>query len=68
MRGAHRLSDGTLLRESTGVGQRRAQEIAVLLSGAGLNLEAAIDWMDGEAEADGIDDWQTRRVTVVLTP
>jgi hypothetical protein len=68
VRGAHRLSDGTLLRESTGVGQRRAQEIAVLLSGAGLNLEAAIDRMDGEAEADGIDDWQTRRVTVVLTP
>jgi hypothetical protein len=23
---------------------------------------------DGEVEADGVDDWQSRRVTVVLEP
>jgi hypothetical protein len=68
MRGAHRLSDGTLLRESAGVGRRRAGEIAGLLEGAGLALDAEIEWVDGQAEADGVDDWQTRRVTVVLTP
>ena len=68
VRGAHRLSDGTLLKESEGVGQRRAEEIAGLLKGAGLNLDAELSWTDGESEADGVDDWMTRRVTVVLTP
>ena len=68
MRGAHRLSDGTLLRESDGVGQRRAEEIAGLLQGAGLDLDAELSWIDGEEEATGVDDWMTRRVTVFLTP
>ncbi|HEY8521284.1 MAG TPA: hypothetical protein VIN61_14485 [Gammaproteobacteria bacterium] len=68
VRGAHRLSDGTLLRESDGVARRRAEEVASLLRGAGLEADAEIDWIDGEAEADGIDDWRSRRVTVVLTP
>jgi hypothetical protein len=66
--GAHRLSDGTLLRESAAVGQRRAEEIAGLLTGAGLAVAPDIEWTDGEAEADGVDDWQTRRVRVVLEP
>jgi len=68
VRGAHRLSDGTLLKESAAVGQRRAEEIAGLLVGAGLALEPEIDWIEGDAEADGIEDWRTRRVTVLLTP
>jgi len=68
VRGAHRLSDGSLLRESAGVGQRRAEEIARLLNGAGLELETEVRWVDSEAEADGDDDWRSRRVTVVLTP
>ncbi len=68
VRGAHRLSDGTLLQESAGIAQRRAEEIAGLLQGAGLKLATQIDWIDGASEADGVDDWQSRRVTVVLTP
>lgn len=68
VRGAHRLSDGTLLRESPGVGRRRAEELARLLAGAGLDIRTEIEWIDGQAEADGIDDWQTRRVTAVLSP
>lgn len=68
VRGAHRLSDGTLLRESANVGQRRAEEIAGLLQGAGLSVATEIDWIDAEDEADGIEDWRTRRVTVALTP
>lgn len=67
VRGAHRLSDGSLLQESASIGQRRAEEVAKLLQGAGLQLETQIDWIDGTSEADGIDDWQSRRVTVVLT-
>lgn len=68
VRGAHRLTDGTLLRESAGVAQRRAEEIAGLLRGAGLETSTTLEWIDGEDEADGIDDWRTRRVTVVLIP
>jgi hypothetical protein len=68
VRGAHRLSDGTVLREAATIGQRRAREVAGLLAGAGLDLPASIEWADATAEADGIDDWQSRRVTVVLAP
>ena len=68
MRGAHRLSDGSLLQESPDIGRRRAEEIANLLEGAGLTVPLSVDWQDGAAEADGIDDWQSRRVTVVLAP
>ena len=68
VRGAHRLSDGTLLRESPATGQRRAEEVAGLLAGAGLSLPTVVEWADGEQEADGIDDWRSRRVTVELTP
>lgn len=68
VRGAHRLSDGTILRESENVARRRAEEIDGLLRGAGMSVSAEIDLMDAVDEADGVDDWQTRRVTVVLTP
>lgn len=68
VRGAHRLSNGTLLRESPEIGQRRAGDVARLLAGAGQNLPATISWVDGVNDADGIDDWRSRRVTVVLTP
>jgi hypothetical protein len=66
VRGAHRLSNGTLLRESPAIGQRRAEEVAHLLAGAGLNIPASTNWVDGVDDADGIDDWRSRRVTVVL--
>ena len=68
VRGAHRLSDGSLLREAEAVGRRRAEEVAGLLRGAGLEAAMEVDWTDGLAEADGTDDWQTRRVRVVLIP
>jgi hypothetical protein len=68
VRGAHRLSDGTLLQEAPSIGQRRAEEIARLLAGAGLSAPTVIDWTDGLSEADGVDDWQSRRVTVVVAP
>jgi hypothetical protein len=66
MRASHRLSDGTLLQESVGVGERRADEVARLLRGAGIAAPINVDWR--EADADGIDDWQGRRVTVTLEP
>lgn len=68
VRGAHRLSDGTLLQEAAATGQRRAEEVARLLKGAGLDLPGTVSWTSGEREADGVDDWQSRRVTVELLP
>jgi hypothetical protein len=68
VRGAHRLSDGTLLQEAARTGQRRAEEIAGLLTGAGLSLPGTVSWITGENEADGVDDWQSRRVSVELLP
>lgn len=68
VRGAHRLSDGALLAESPDIGRRRAEEVAQLLQGAGVDVRVDVDWVDGEAEADGVDDWRSRRVTVELIP
>ena len=68
VRGAHLLSDGTLLRESANTGRRRAEEIAGLLREAGIDVDSDITWIDAVADADGIDDWQSRRVTVTLLP
>jgi hypothetical protein len=68
VRGAHRLSNGTLLLESPDTGRRRAEELARLLAGAGLALPAEVTWISAEKDADGVDDWQSRRVTVELLP
>jgi hypothetical protein len=68
VRGAHRLSNGELLQEAADIGQRRAQEIAALLKGAGLQIDTSVEWIDGIDDADGVDDWRSRRVTLQLTP
>jgi hypothetical protein len=39
-----------------------------LLAGAGLALPTEVKWISGEKDADGIDDWQSRHVTVELLP
>ncbi len=66
VRGAHLLSDGTLLREAPNTGRRRAEEVAGLLRDAGIAVQGEVNWID--AVADGVDDWQSRRVTVRLLP
>jgi len=66
VRGAHQLSDGTLLREDPNIGRRRAEEVAGLLRDAGITAQSEVNWID--AVADGVDDWQSRRVTVRLLP
>lgn len=68
VRGAHRLSNGTLLQEAPQAGQRRAEELAKLFAGAGVTIPITVEWIDGSVEADGIEDWRTRRVTVELLP
>ena len=68
VRGAHLLSDGTLLLEAEDIGKRRAQEVTRLLGGAGMLVEIEVAWKDGIEKADGISDWMSRRVTVQLIP
>ncbi|MEO8313825.1 MAG: hypothetical protein ABI645_03425 [Pseudomonadota bacterium] len=68
VRGAHRLSNGMLLQEASETGRRRAEDVARLLKGAGLTLPADVSWVSGEKDADGVDDWRSRRVTVELLP
>jgi len=68
VRGAHLLSNGTLLEESENTGRRRAEEVAGLLQDAGLDVDSDVSWIDARDDADGIDDWQSRRVTVTLIP
>ena len=68
VRGAHKLSNGMLLQEAENTGQRRAEEIAGLLQDAGLAIDTEVTWISAEADANGVDDWQSRRVSVVLIP
>jgi hypothetical protein len=68
VRGAHLLSNGTLLQEAPEAGRRRAEELARLLQGAGLALPTEVSWSSSEKDADGVDDWQSRRATVELLP
>lgn len=68
VQGAHLLSNGTMLQESDYIGRRRAEEIAGLLRDAGLAVETDVNWTDARDNADGVNDWQSRRVTVTLIP
>jgi hypothetical protein len=68
VRGAHLLSDGTLLQESENTGRRRAEEVAGLLHEAGISVPADVAWTDAIDDADGVDDWKSRRVTIILQP
>jgi|SoiMethySBSTD1v2_1073268.scaffolds.fasta_scaffold00144_39 hypothetical protein len=68
-RGATKLSNGRVLTERPGISKARAEEIAELFEGAGIARSAIrlISRDDAEA-ADGIDDWRSRRVTVLVEP
>ncbi len=68
VRGAHKLSNGTLLQEASTPASVAPKKSRRLLTGAGLALPTEVNWTSGEKDADGIDDWQSRRVTVELLP
>ncbi len=68
-RGNVLLSNGTTLTEQASLAQRRAEQIATLLRGAGLtDVEYRVEWHDEPGKADGLNDASLRRVTVELTP
>jgi hypothetical protein len=68
-RGAALLSDGTVLQEQAGLAQRRAEQVAELLRGAGLVAPTySIRWVEATPAPDGIEDYRNRRVEITLLP
>jgi catechol 2,3-dioxygenase-like lactoylglutathione lyase family enzyme len=68
-RGSTMLSDGRVMTEAAGIAEARGKEVVELLRGAGLT-QVAID-MTAQREperATGVDDWRSRRTTVLVEP
>jgi hypothetical protein len=66
-RGAVRLSNGQTMLEAASIGRRRAEQVAMLLRGAGLVApEYKVSWVDAAARATGTDDHLTRRVIITV--
>jgi outer membrane protein OmpA-like peptidoglycan-associated protein len=67
-RAATLLSNGQLLRESPKIGRDRAEQVATLLRGAGLDdVRYEVKWQDETNKAKGVDDATLRRVHVVVS-
>ena len=68
-RGAALLSDGTVLQEAPDLAQRRAEQIAELLRGAGLvGPRYEVRWVDAAPAPDGENDYRQRRVDITVRP
>jgi len=68
-RGAALLSDSTVLQEQPGLAQRRAEQVAELLRGAGLVAPIySVKWVEAAPAPDGIEDYRSRRVEITLLP
>jgi len=66
-RGAVRLSNGQTMVEASDIGRRRAEQVAMLLKGAGLTAPAYnVRWQEQPAKATGIDDYLARRVEISI--
>jgi outer membrane protein OmpA-like peptidoglycan-associated protein len=63
------VSDGSVLVEDEGLAEKRAREIARLLTRAGLPAASlSVNWSTELAPADGVDDWRERRALVRVEP
>jgi hypothetical protein len=66
-RGAVRLSNGKVMDEEPAIGQRRAEQVAMLLQGANLKGPSyKVTWHNDAASATGADDYRARRVVVTV--
>jgi hypothetical protein len=64
-RGAVRLSNGQTMMEAPDIGKRRAEQVAMLLKGAGLTAPMyEVRWEDQPAKPTGVDDYLARRVEI----
>jgi len=61
------LSDGTRLQERADVASRRIAKIVGMLEHAGVS-PAIVTSRRSDADFDGVDDYQTRRVAIVVKP
>jgi outer membrane protein OmpA-like peptidoglycan-associated protein len=67
-RAATLLSNGQLMQEDKDIGRRRAEQVAELLRGAGLNdLQYDVKWQDETKRAKGVEDAAMRRVQIVVS-
>jgi hypothetical protein len=68
-RGASRLSNGETIVESRDMARRRAQKIAGVLEGLGIDT-GRIDtkWIDTPEGDTGHDDWRARRIELSVVP
>lgn len=67
-RGSTLLTNGDRVTESAAIAQRRADQIAGLLRGLGLEGEVRTEFSTEPTPADGIDDWQSRSVEILVEP
>jgi hypothetical protein len=68
-RGAVRLSNGQMLVEDATIGKKRAEQVAMLLQGAGLKEPIyKVEWRAEAAPVTGVDDHLSRRVTITVRP
>lgn len=65
---SHQLSNGEMLTESPDVASRRANEIADLLFGAGLEADITLNWSMAPQAGDGHEDWRGRSAEVTVFP
>lgn len=66
-RGAVRLSNGQTIVEESSIGRTRAEQVAMLLQGAGLKGPSyTVRWQEEAAAATGVDDHLSRRVVVTV--
>jgi outer membrane protein OmpA-like peptidoglycan-associated protein len=67
-RGATLLSNGQVMQEDEEIGRRRAEQVAGLLRGAGLeDVNYDVQWKDEAKRANGVDDAALRRVQIVVS-
>lgn len=67
--GATLLSDGTVMAEEASIALERANEVAEILKSGGLGaLSFAVAAEAGREQADGVDDWRSRRAVIRVVP
>jgi len=68
-RAAALLSDGKLLIEKLGIAERRAKQVSELLIAVGIEESVLkVQWQGEPEVADGVNDFDKRRVTIVVKP
>ena len=68
-RGASRLSSGQVMTEKPGMAQRRAEKIASILEGLGVDRSTVrATWKEAPPRPTGVDDWKSRRIEMTVRP